>query len=163
MYDNRLILILAVNTLLLIIIPLSVLHWVIPDKMCTPIEGKLKKKKTFSGIQHLYLLLKSFKTWNFKQGWYRGEINKFEHLKKIKEFALFSALKNWNSWYRKTNLEFRSHLYKFMIRGVQSFFSGIAHWWLFNKSRLKFEAQAVQQPRPSGSQALFIFLKKLAW
>lgn len=149
----------AVNTLLLIIIPLSVLHWVIPDKMCTPIEGKLKKNNIFWNSASL----SAFKTWNFKQGWYRGEINKFEHLKKIKEFAFFSALKNWNSWYRKTNLEFRSHLYKFMIRGVQSFFSGIAHWWLFNKSRLKFEAQAVQQPRPSGSQALFIFLKKLAW
>ena len=74
-YDNRLILILAVNTLLLIIIPLSVLHWVIPDKICTPIEGKLKKNNTFWNSASL----SAFKTWNFKQGWYRGEINKFEH------------------------------------------------------------------------------------
>ena len=74
-YDNRLILILAVNTLLLIIIPLSVLHWVIPDQMCTPIEGKLKKNNIFWNSASL----SAFKTWNFKQGWYRGEINKFEH------------------------------------------------------------------------------------
>ena len=89
-----------------------------------PDRGKIEEEKN---IFWNTASLSAFKTWNFKQGWYRGEINKFEHLKKIKEFALFSALKNWNSWYRKTNLEFRSHLYKFMIRGVQSFFSGIAH------------------------------------